>query len=69
MAESNLEQRVSAVEQAVRDLQLATQERKPAHHWLARLIGSMRDEPDFDEVVAHGAAIRQTDRRAEESSS
>jgi hypothetical protein len=29
---------------------------------LDRVIGSMKDEPAFDEVLAHGRAIRQADR-------
>ena len=37
MGQSNLEQRVAAVEQAVHELQLAAQERKPAPDWLGRL--------------------------------
>jgi hypothetical protein len=36
--------------------------RKPAPDWLDRVIGSMKDEPAFDEVVAYGRAIRQADR-------
>jgi hypothetical protein len=34
--------------------------------WLDRVIGSMKDEPAFDEVLAHGRSIRQADRPAED---
>jgi hypothetical protein len=34
--------------------------------WLERVIGSMKDESAFDEVLALGRAIRQADRPAED---
>ena len=66
MAEATLEQRITVLEQAVRELQEAISARKPAPDWLDRVIGSMRDEPAFAEVLAHGRAIRQADRPAED---
>jgi hypothetical protein len=51
MAESTLEQRVKTLEETVRELQDAI-----------NVIGSMKDEPAFDEVLAHGRAIRDADR-------
>ncbi len=68
MAEATLEQRMTALEQAVRDLQEAIRTRKPAPDWLDRVIGSMKDEPAFEEVLAHGRTIRQADRPAEDQS-
>lgn len=56
MSESNLEQRILAVEVAVRELQNAIQQTAP--HWLDNVIGSMRDEPAFEEVLAYGREIR-----------
>jgi hypothetical protein len=66
MAESTLEQRMTAVETAVRELQEAMKARKPAADWLSRVIGSMKDEPAFEKVLAHGRAIRQADLPAED---
>jgi hypothetical protein len=66
MPEGTLEQRMTALEEAVRELQDAIQARKPAADWLDRVIGSMKDEPAFDEVLAHGRAIRQADRPPED---
>jgi hypothetical protein len=43
--------------------------RDPAPDWLERVIGSMKDEPAFDEVLAHGRAIRQADRPADDHQS
>ena len=66
MPQATLEQRMTALEEAVCELQEAIQVRKPAPDWLDRVIGSMKDEPAFEEVLAHGRAIRQVDRPAEE---
>ena len=66
MPEATLEQRMTALEDAMRELQEAMRARHPAPDWLDRVIGSMKDEPAFDEVVALGRAIRQSDRPAED---
>jgi hypothetical protein len=66
MPQAHLEQRLTAVEQAVRQLQEAMRAREPASDWLDRMIGSMKDEPAFDEVLAYGRAIRQADRPADD---
>jgi hypothetical protein len=68
MPEATLEQRMTAIEQTVRELQETINTRKPAPDWLDRVIGSMKDEPAFDEVLAQGRAIRQADRPTEEPS-
>lgn len=66
MPDATLEQRITVLEQAVRELQGAMNDRKPAPDWLDRVIGSMKDEPAFDEVLAYGRASRQADRPAED---
>ena len=65
MPEITLEQRMTALEEAVRELQHAIKARSPAPNWLDHVVGSMKDEPAFDEVLAHGRAIRQLDRPAD----
>jgi hypothetical protein len=62
MPEATLEQRTTALEEAVRELQQAMKSRTPAPDWLDRIIGSMKDDPAFDEVLSHGRAFRQADR-------
>jgi hypothetical protein len=62
MAKVTLEQRMTVLEEAVRELQHAISARTPAPDWLDRVIGSMKSEPAFDEVLSHGRAIRQADR-------
>jgi hypothetical protein len=66
MPEATLEQRLTALEEAVGELQEAMKSRNPTADWLDRVIGSMKDEPAFDEVLAYGQAIRQADRPADE---
>jgi hypothetical protein len=67
MSQASLEQRMTAMEKAVRELQRAILERTLAADWLERVIGSMKDEPAFDEVLAHGRAIREADRPSEDA--
>jgi hypothetical protein len=66
MSQATLEQRVTALENAVLELQQALKSRKLAPDWLDRVAGSMKNEPAFDEVLAYGRAIRQADRPAED---
>ena len=51
MPEATLEQRMTALEEAVGELQEAIKARKPSPDWLDFVIGSMKDEPAFDEVL------------------
>jgi hypothetical protein len=64
MPEASLDQRMTAIAEAVRELQEMMKARKLAPDWLDRVIGSMKDEPAFDEVLAYGRAIRRADRPA-----
>jgi hypothetical protein len=67
MSEATLEQRLTALENAVGALQEAMKTRKPtSDNWLDRVIGSMKDEPAFEQVLAYGRAIREADRPSDE---
>jgi hypothetical protein len=68
MPRATLEERMAALEDAMRELQESMKAHSPAPDWLDRLIGSMKDEPAFDEVLAYGQAIRQADRPADDQS-
>jgi len=68
MSEATLERRLTALEEAVRELQEVIHSRQPAPDWLERMAGTMKDEPAFDEVLAQGRAIRQADRPTENPS-
>lgn len=52
-----VEERLAAVEAAVARLQQRL-DPPPASDWLARLVGSVGDDPAFDEVLAYGRAYR-----------
>lgn len=61
MPETTLEQRITVLGGAVRQLQYAVSVRTPTVDWLDRVIGSMKDEPAFDEMLAYGRAAREAD--------
>lgn len=65
--EALIEQRLAAVEEAVRELQRLVAARPLAPDWLARVTGSMKDEPAFAEVLRFGREIRQADRPPEDT--
>ncbi len=61
-----IEERLSAVEAAVAEIRQRLSEPRPDAGWLAQVIGSFKDEPAFEEVLAHGRAFREADRPADE---
>jgi hypothetical protein len=62
----SLEQRLAAVELAVRELQHRLDHATPAPNWLEQVTGSFKDEPAFAEVLEYGRALRQADRPPED---
>lgn len=62
-----IEQRLTAVERAIRELQQQSTILPPAANWLERITGSFKDEPAFEEVLAYGRTIRAADRPPEET--
>ncbi|MGK7877361.1 MAG: hypothetical protein AB4426_29905 [Xenococcaceae cyanobacterium] len=57
---TSLEERLSAVEEAITQLQKQVATPQPTN-WLQQITGSFKDEPAFEEVLAYGRAIRQGD--------
>ena len=57
---ASLEERLSAVEEAIAQLQKQVATPQPIN-WLQQITGSFKDEPAFEEVLAYGRAIRQGD--------
>lgn len=55
---ATLEQRVSAVEKAVLELQSTVRKRVGSKGWLKRLYGIFDDRPEFAEVVRLGREFR-----------
>lgn len=65
--EVQIEQRLAAVEVAVRELQQRLTILPPAANWLERISGSFKNEPAFAEVLEYGRALRAADRPPEEA--
>lgn len=56
-----LEQRLTAVEAAVSELQRRLATLPPPPDWLEQIIGCCKDDPAFEEVVALGRALRMAE--------
>jgi hypothetical protein len=56
---STIEDRLAALEAAVAELQRNQLIQRPAPDWLEQIVGSFRDEPAFEEVLAYGRAFRK----------
>lgn len=56
----SLEERLTAVETAIAELQKQVVTPQPAN-WLQQITGSFKDEPAFEEVLVYGQAIRRGD--------
>lgn len=67
MATDILEQRVSALEKEVREIQLKMAGSAAAGTWLHQMIGAFKDEPAFDEVAAYGREYRESQSHASDS--
>ncbi|MEG4455280.1 hypothetical protein [Microcoleus sp. N9_A1] len=57
---TSLEGRLAAVEAAIAQFQKQIVASQPTN-WLEQIIGSFKDEPAFEELLALGRAIRQGD--------
>jgi hypothetical protein len=60
-----LEQRLAELESVVREMQSRLESQSPVRNWLENVIGSFKDEPDFEEVLEYRRALRQPDRSPE----
>jgi 2,3-bisphosphoglycerate-independent phosphoglycerate mutase len=66
MANETVEQRVAILEKEVAQLKRRLDQVAPLKNWLDRVAGSMKEYPEFAEVLKHGAAIRQADQLPED---
>lgn len=62
MAERTVEERLDALERDVAWLKQRLGEVLTRPNWLEQISGSMKDYPEFEEVVRLGREIRQADR-------
>lgn len=65
--ETPIEERMSAVEAAVAELRRRLLPAPP--DWLQHVVGSLRNEPAFEEVLAYGRELRVADRPQEDNGS
>jgi len=63
---ATIEERLSAVEATVVELRDHLLIQPLAADWLEQVIGSFKDEPAFDEVLAYGRAIRKGELSVED---
>jgi hypothetical protein len=61
MPQTELEARLLAVETALKAIQHRLATLSPTENWLDAIIGSFKDEPAFDEVIALGRAFREAE--------
>ena len=59
--QARVEERLTAVETAVSEIQRRLATLPPAPDWLEQIIGSCKDEPAFEEVIALGRALRMAE--------
>ena len=57
-----IEQRLTAVEAAVSELQRRLAHLPSTENWLEQIVGSFKDEPAFVDVLEYGRAIRSSER-------
>jgi len=63
LPEAPIEQRLAAVEAAVAELRRRLPSPPSTSSWLEQVIGSFKDEPAFEEVIAYGRLLRAADRQ------
>jgi hypothetical protein len=63
---ATIEERLAAVVAAVAELREHLLIQPRAADWLEQVIGSFKDEPAFEEVLAYGRAIRKGELSVEE---
>lgn len=59
---STIEERLADVERDVSDLKSEFKGLRSKHHWIDRIVGSFKDDPEFDQILRLGREIRRADR-------
>jgi hypothetical protein len=62
--QNGVEERLAVLETEVAELKRSL---RPGETWFNRVAGSMKDDPEFDEVLRLGREIRRADRPVEAS--
>ena len=64
--DTKIEQRLTAVEEAINDLRCRLDALPTVGNWLEQISGAFKDEPAFEEVLEFGRVVRSADRPCEE---
>jgi hypothetical protein len=62
MAQATVEDRLSKLETELDQLKRSMATLRPSPQWPQVIAGSLEHEPEFDEVLRLGRALRQADR-------
>lgn len=65
--ETQIEERLAAVERVISGLQEQLARLSSPPDWLDRISGSFEDEPEFEQVLAYGRALRSASRPADDA--
>lgn len=60
--ETNLEQRLTDIEEAIADLKTKINERPLSNNWLEKITGSISDESAFLEALEYGEKWRKSEQ-------
>ncbi len=60
--EDAIEQRLANLEREVAELRQRLDRLDPRQNWLDRISGSLKDYPEFEEVIRLGREFREADR-------
>jgi hypothetical protein len=60
MTQAQLEERLLAVETALSEISRRLATLPPTPNWLDEIIGSFKNDPAFEEVIALGRAFRES---------
>jgi len=58
----SVEERLAAVEKELAELKRRLPSKSDGKNWIDKISGSMKDYPEFDEILRLGREIRQSDR-------
>jgi hypothetical protein len=67
--DTTIEGRLEALEQAFEELKRKLEERPISPNWLDQVIGILKDEPEFHEVIRLGREFRMADRPKDDDES
>ncbi len=62
----SIEERLAAVERELAELKTRLPLGPKAENWVEKISGSMKDYPEFDEILRLGREMREADRPKDE---